>query len=680
VQKKVAQDSKESKATPEVVAQKLAQLMAPSLFNHDLPEQVTRCLYLMENFPLALLALLANLNESGTGSRVDRVKLAAALFHFCLKDASKRSSPETSSTKSVGTMLRVVGVLLSTSMGDRKKGRKGKDAFPAELTKFVYEHIREDSFIHLLEDDEVSNHLRDELLFALSPLDPEKLPKTVNLVRHELTMACRGGQAIVQLPSLLRATARWGLANEVCDVAWERLTAAATRLQQRLPLTSDTIGALTVAEAVFRDSEVRGAVLPAKASVIRGVASSLCSAFCTSWSLGIAELRVPRSTAPNLLGPSEASLWPRLLGFLGRMALHLEHRLAPPVPAFGEPPQEAPSETVLESLALTLTGSDTLEVLQALEKTIDGSVTEPKSKRARKASFTAPADHDMVLLIYERLLESLNVASFLSVMKRKGDQQAIPGSAYTTLSRVLHECYWRWSSIADAISPLSEGSRLQNCWIHCARLVQQMAACELSTPDVIQALDRIVQRTTASIPSDDSAIEKLLTTVFQHFEYEPQLQSFVLQLLGRGPEGSPRLEIHGRVVAKVDEILPRFRALNIVVHPEAGLRPEEMRALPTPMRPTSQPQDNTESLQGAVQSPRPLGERTSPMGHTGPSPESARTANSQATSLITASRHGSAAGSLCGAKRPTSQEPSSMDSLFKDCFREAMTGHIEDAD
>ena len=43
------------------MAKQLAKLMAPSLFVHDLPEQVTRCTYLMDNYPLALLALLSDL-------------------------------------------------------------------------------------------------------------------------------------------------------------------------------------------------------------------------------------------------------------------------------------------------------------------------------------------------------------------------------------------------------------------------------------------------------------------------------------------------------------------------------------------------------------------------------------------------------------------------------------------
>merc|ERR1712061_425622 len=103
-------------------------------------------------------------------------------------------------------MLRVVGVLLEGATEPVKRGRKrgvdsikGNSALPKELENFVYEHIREEDFLHLLrashEDNGVAARLREDLLFALSSLNPVRLPRTSELVRHELLLACRGGGA-----------------------------------------------------------------------------------------------------------------------------------------------------------------------------------------------------------------------------------------------------------------------------------------------------------------------------------------------------------------------------------------------------------------------------------------------------------------------------------------------------
>mmetsp|Transcript_77445 Transcript_77445/g.219159 ORF Transcript_77445/g.219159 Transcript_77445/m.219159 type:complete len:1236 (-) Transcript_77445:280-3987(-) len=625
LQRGLQKREKEGRCSPEVVAGRLARLLAPSLFQQDLVQQVARCQYLMQHFPLALLALLAHAQDAAPAP--ERVKLAAALFRCGLREAAQaRAQP-----RALQATLRAVGVLLAGAQAvqGQGKGKKKGPGLPKELEKFVYEHIREEDFMGLLrashEEDEVAAKLRGDLLYAVSALDPARLPNTAELVRHELTLACRGssdaaGISLPRLTTLMRIAVRWNLLGAALEPAWERLLAAATRLSQRQAAASETQSVVTVLEATLREPDVRAVVLPAHGEALRKVAEALVAAFAGAWRAGLAELG--SASEPWLLGPA-APLWPRVLGVALRVALHLEHRPGKEVPAAraeagsGDPaPEEESSqapaepapvgqaagfaEATLAQVGEVLTCSQASEALQALETVVGRPEGTPARKRARGP--TIPADIDHVLQVHERLLEALNVALFLSVLKRK--DSAADSTATPVLTRDLDDKLWRWTSIADVLRPREEGPRLPHAWAFGGRLLQQMAHAEVPTPDVIEAAMRLLRRTSDEVPADDAELKKVLQALFQRLEFEPQLVRLVALLTGRealvtgddkdkeaikdtapaaeGMEpGSPSAEaerVHPRVRAAVLELIPNFRNLRAKFMPEEVAATEE-RAL-----------------------------------------------------------------------------------------------------
>lgn len=671
----------------------------------------------MQNWPLALFALFANLGDSGQGGKADRVRLAAALFHFGLRDAQQNGDDNLPRPKTVATMLRVVGVLLDGAIAPeknkKKRGRAGskdEQLQAPELEKFVYDHIREDDFLHLLkaahEDDGASAGLREDLLFAVSPLDPKRLPKTADVVLHELTLACRGGGGleVPRLAALMRVAVRWGLIADALDPAWERLSAAAERLRHRQPAAEDTPGVLAVVEAVFRDQNVRAAILPVKAAALSKIMDSIASAFCDAWSAGIANLRAPADgDSPTLLGPA-AEVWPRVLGLVVRAGLHLEHRVAspaPPAPVDGSTASSDPTleqsaalvavvkqgPTVLEELALVMTSDSAIDLLQLVESTIAvDAAGERKAKRSR--GVTLPSDIDTILRVHERVLEALNAAAFLSVLKvrpatAEDGTATAPCAAGLKLGRSLEDCLWRWASSSDALQPSKKGLQLTETWVFLGRLAQQTVQCELPTPDVLTATQRLLDRVTDDLPAEDIEIRKVLQTLFHRFEYEPQLYKFVSDLIAERGEGGADVSqgsVHQRVVTTVQDLLPTFRNLHKKVMPEEFKEhesPQDRRrifASATPQKGGSRQDEgvvadelgdaNAENFDAQSLS------GSSPARSEGQRSFSVR---SRSPPLQVDSFAGSAAS---GGKSRDSrsvmegmQEPSSMDSLFKNCFK-----------
>jgi len=707
----------ETKASPDIVAKQLAHLMAPSLFQHDLPEQVSRCQYLMQNWPLALFALFAHLGDNGQGGKADRVRLAAALFHFGLRDAQQSGDDNLPRPKTVATMLRVVGVLLDGAVAPEKNkkkraraGSKDEQLQTPELEKFIYDHIREDDFLHLLkaahEDDGASAGLREDLLFAVAPLDPKRLPKTADVVLHELTLACRGGGGleVPRLAALMRVAVRWGLIADALDPAWERLAAAAERLRHRQPAAEDTPGVLAVVEAVFRDQNVRAAILPVKAAALSKIMDSTASAFCDAWSAGLANLRAPADgDSPTLLGPA-AEVWPRVLGLVVRAGLHLEHRVSSPVPtapvdasaADSDPTREQSAAlvaiakqgpTVLEQLALVMTSDSALDVLQLVEATIANDASgERKAKSAKRArGVTLPSDIDTVLQVHERVLEALNAAAFLSVLKvrpstAEDSAATAPCAAGLKLGRSLEDCLWRWASSSDALQPSKKGTQLRETWVFLGRLAQQTVQCELPTPDVLTTTQRLLDRVTDDLPAEDIEIRKVLQTLFHRFEYEPQLYKFVSELIAEPAEdaaGVAQSRVHRRVVTTVQDLLPNFRNLHKKVMPEEFKEhdsPQDRRrifASATPQKGLSRQDegvvaDEMEAANAEGFDARSLS-GSSPARSEGQRSFSVR---SRSPPLQVDSFSGSCAKESRDSRSVAAgmQEPSSMDSLFKDCF------------
>lgn len=614
----------EGRASPEMVARQLARLVAPSLFQQDLAHQVARCQHLMQNWPLALLALLSHLKDlKDIAPMPERMKLAAALFRYGLREAARDDSePNQQKPKMVATMLRVVGVLLAGTSVEPVTMKRGKKNNHADLQDFIYGHIREEDFLHLLKashEDRCSgsSRMRDDLLFALSSLDPSRLPRTADLVRHEIDMACRGvatcrkvddsqerddGSAL-NLTALLRVATRWNILSEAMEPAWERLSAAAARLRQRQPAGAETEGALAVVEAALREPEVRASLLSFGSKFLCDVVEGFILSLESAWSTGLAEIRTPppRSRAkqtvqdgrPRILGPA-ADLWPRIIGLTTRAALQLEHRASQ---------NQQGMVATLSRLASTLTSPATLEIIDAAE-----GVVPPPAKRQRKARETAestiagaagvvPADLSAIVGVHERLLETFNAVSFLAVLKGPSsaevgeDMQAAASPTLMLHSKSMEEHLWRWASIAHAQA--AGESATMEAWPLLGRFVQQMAHAGTPTPDLLAAVRRLLARVSNIVP-EDSELKAVLCDVFQKLECDPQLQRLVAGILGTGSEADGIAEdavFNARVKALVSELLPGYKHLRAQFLPNAddtarghGLDQRRVFASPTPQK------------------------------------------------------------------------------------------------
>ncbi|CAK0798600.1 unnamed protein product [Prorocentrum cordatum] len=609
--------------SPEVVSRLLARLMAPSLFQQDIVQQVTRCRYLMQHWPLALLALLTHVRDVTPVH--ERVKLGAALFQCGLREAAGAARGGASwadggaPPKMFATTLRAVGVLLE---GAQARETADGSRIPKELEKFVYEHIKEKSFLHLLQgaqDDSdcgEAARLREDLLFALSPLDPARLPKTARFVTSELELACRGGgelgeAAPSRLLALMRAAARWGLLVSSVQPAWERLLAAAKRLKQRKQVEQDAGGAAAAVEALLRDPELRAAAMPAMAAPLAEATEQLSRALGAAWAAGVAGLRAGAAGGrdPQLLGPA-AETWPRFLGLVVRASLHVDLRSSAPDDA-GEPgstealqdaaagPPAAPVGAVVLRLARELTSEQSAAALEAVEAAADacGGPGQPPKKKARGAAL--PADVDCALQVHQRLLEALSATQCLAVLRPAARAAGEAEAASAAATRApLEDHLWRWARAADALRPAEEGPRLPAAWVFLGRQLQQMASAELPPSEIILAARRLLGRVTDEVPSDDDELKRALQVLFGGLESEPEMVRFAAELLGESLDGvdtdgkaaDPAASAHPRVKNVVTSILPSFGNLRRHLIPgaaEADRAEEERRrvfATATPLR------------------------------------------------------------------------------------------------
>jgi len=307
---------------------------------------------------------------------------------------------------------------------------------------------------------------------------------------------------------------------------------------------------------------------------------------------------------------------------------------------------------------------------------------ERKVKRSRGVSL--PSDIDEVLQVHERVLEALNAAAFLSVFKVKpataeDSTATAPCAAGLKLGRSLEDSLWRWAKSAKA------GSRLSETWVFLGRLAQQTVQCELPTPDVLTAIRRLLDRVTDDLPAEDIEIRKVLQTLFQRFEYEPQLYKFVSELITECDDhtvDAAQSRVHQRVVTTVQDLLPTFRNLHKKVLPEEHKEhesPQDRRrifASATPQRAVNRQDEgvNADDL-GA-----PNAEDFDAQSLSGSSPARSEgqrsfSVRSRSPPLQVDSFAGSAASD--GKSRDSRSviegmlEPSSTDSLFKDCFSQS---------
>jgi len=453
---------------------------------------------------------------------------------------------------------------------------------------------------------------------------------------------------------------------------------------------------------------VRAAILPVKAATLSQVMDSIASAFSDAWSAGLANLRAPADgDSPTLLGPA-ADVWPRVVGLLVRAGLHLEHRVASPAPAAvpvdGSDPSHDGSTalvatakqgpTVLEQLALVMTSDSSTDLLQLVEASIAvDAAGERKAKRSR--GVTLPADIDTILQVHERVLEALNAAAFLSVLKvrpatAEDSTATAPCAAGLKLGRSLEDSLWRWASSSDGLQSSKKGSRLSETWVFLGRLAQQTVQCELPTPDVLIAMQRLLDRVTDDLPAEDTEIRKVLHALFHRFEYEPQLYKFVSDLIAEREEDAvdaPQSRVHKRVVTTVQDLLPTFRNLHKKVLPEEHKEhesPQDRRrifAAATPQRAVNRQDEGiaADDLGGAHP------EDFDAQSLSGSSP--ARSEGQRSFSVRSRSpplQVDSFAGSVASDRKSRDsrsviegmREPSSTDSLLKDCFPQSKSAFV----
>jgi len=310
-------------------------------------------------------------------------------------------------------------------------------------------------------------------------------------------------------------------------------------------------------------------------------------------------LQTTSGQEPLLLGPSW-SLWPQMLGLIARIALHLEHRLAPSTEQGRKPPQMQvhtldakemqtldvhmkPSgaclaEKTLDQLGQVLARGLPISALEACEACVAsssiGDGAYPAKKRSR--GIALPQDVDAVLQVYVRLLESSNAANFLSVLKRDASNPS--ESAALLVAQELEECLWRWAAIADHLGSCKNDhgpSRLGYIWVTLGRILQQMAHTEVPTPYVVEAARRLLVRVDETMPGQDADVQKVMHSLFSCMQFEPQLVQLVASVIGPlGHDGTARqqqltatgdelhLEVHPRVRSVAFRLIPCFRNLS----------------------------------------------------------------------------------------------------------------------
>jgi hypothetical protein len=587
-----ANKSKSFGVTTEMVAQRMAQLMAPSLFSVSLSEQVSRCHSLLQRFPLALLALLSNAAE--VVALPDRVKLAVALFQLGRKELQKAldTQAEADGKEPQVTLLRVSGHLLegtpiSSNRARRCRNRAQSD-FPEELDQFVYAQISEEDVVPLLQDRSgCAEHLWVDLIFALSPLDPKRLPRVVDRVHSDLRAACRGELQISmrRLMAVMRAATGWDILSDAVEPMFARLEAAAMRISAGQSITKDIEGTLALADAFIRDSEVRRVLLPAKAEVCNEVVQKFTQAFCDVWLKGLGRSGTARRGSEYALLGAAAQRWPQILGIALRLAQHLQHKLPQSALRGSDPSADVyacPAAEIQAQISSALISTEVVACLQQLETAADkAAATERSAKRARTTSATClPTDIDSILQIYERVLEAMSVSRYLRILELSGEQGAEDDCA---LERNLHETFWSWAEIADDLQPLEGTSRLAKAWVSSGYMFRQIMRTKISLSEVVLIARQLLARITETVPAEDDEMKRVLRMLLWKFNFNPdetEVEQIIWSILGQSETdctdtgSSDRFQASDRLTACVKEELPKFWKLRSKFMPEAGMPPE----------------------------------------------------------------------------------------------------------
>jgi len=455
-----------------------------------------------------------------------------------------------------------------------------------------------------------SHHLVDfmwaDLLFVVSPLDPQKLPRLAEFVRRK-THAISGGECelptCIRLGALLNLAVAWDILGNGIEPTWKYLLDVAENFSAG-DIEEDRLEqAFRIADAILRDSVLRRETLRSKVEpfLMKQIITKFINVFSSSWLEGIEQVsRARKGSQKALLGPM-ARFWPKILGLVLRMSLHLETRnsdarTSSSLEHVGHA-AASPLETVIEKISDLLQGEKSIQLLRDLESSVGAcSDSSPRAKRPRiSRSCALPSDIDLFLQIYGRFAELLNVSNFLAptiglvASQEDGSQSALDVGSATRVQELV-DIMWRWSSVADEMQPLDSGSRRAEAWVASAYAFQQMGRIHrlrITTSQTIANASKLFRQITCDVPSNNSDIRSFLQPLFWLFEFrdDHDFCNFIRSLLGEdgilpGSSEAQPLEAHGRLQACIKEELPRFTRLRSKICPELapGLGVEEADA------------------------------------------------------------------------------------------------------
>jgi len=567
------------------VVQRLTKLMAPSLFGLDIAQQVVRCHFMVQRWPMALWALLSDI-ESVTPV-ADRVKLAVALFQFGCHEECGGSKEQ---QMVIAQLFCAVGVLLEGAVAaltrsKPKKHRGSGDRLPEQLENFIYEHLSDVICTQLLkrsvQEPECSS-LRGGLLYLVSCLDPARLANTAHLVREELKAFCSGGGTTecsrsAQGAGVLFVGARWGLLDEAFALAVERLVRACERIRLRQPVEDNLANAMATAEYCLRDSGTRRFIATSGAADSCRFVQSFSGAMCNVLSSCLNESRTARAgSAVSILGQEQSDVCPRILGLAIRISLVLQlyGSTAPRSDTVvGDDQQQNHVEinTLLLETARSLLADPVLERLRSAEEAI-ASMTRVR-KKARVQKTAPPPDIEAVIQLHERLLESVAAVDIL------GSSSAIVPADMTFPGESLEQSLWRWTAVQDSIGHaegvseadkdalLPVGRRQLITWASQARLLHHAVYGEASPKVIASRANTLLQRSTGDVPVDDADIKRVTQILVAALEKErdvdlPQwLCNLVEEASEKDVEGDPCEVMAPRVLKATKQLLPQHRRL-----------------------------------------------------------------------------------------------------------------------
>jgi hypothetical protein len=187
---------------------------------------------------------------------------------------------------------------------------------------------------------------------------------------------------------------------------------------------------------------------------------------------------------------------------------------------------------------------------------------EPPEKRARKElTGSFPSDIGAILMIVQRLLETINYVSFL------GDSAWPPAS----LPEGLEDALWRWSVTADILAPKGElPTWKEDAWCWLSRMLRQMIKTERPVYESLSLVQKLMKNVDDEEPEDEH-IKEVLIGVFAHMQYTPQLKAVLDDMKVKSPsdstevadnEESTKWNCHPRVANVIEAVLPTFRGLS----------------------------------------------------------------------------------------------------------------------